>query len=591
MSNKLHVLLKDEHYTIPIKPNENILETLQNNGISIPSPCGGNGTCGKCIISIIPHDENNIGQIYNISNKPDTQLSTIKCLACQVVANSNDISIQIHSLVEENSSKNVSIVDTYENSKKINFTRYKHIYNSATPTVDPYGIAIDIGTTTIAFELLNMVTGAQIAIHSRLNRQSALFGADVITRISKATNGAQLQLHLTILYDLCNGIHDLLNKANIIEHTKPNNHDIFSKIKFITITGNTTMLHILLNMPCNTLGSFPFTPVSLKMEKCKFADLFKEFTNNNYTTLSSENKEWVKNNLPNMSTTYKYLDCETIIMPGISTFVGADIVSGLLYCDWQNALGYNLFIDLGTNGEMVLFSRDKVLVTSAAVGPAFEGGNISCGVASVAGAIAKVTKIPSTNLYSFVNSSKSNSNSPFACVFNYETINNTSPIGICGTGVVDITSELIKNNIIDETGRFCNDENDNEVDFIEIAPKIKFTQRDIREVQLAKSAMRCGIEILIETLGITYNDINKVYLAGGFGYEMNLESAVVLGLIPPPLKDKILPMGNTALGGCSQILLDISKEDEALALTSIATELCLATHPRFSELFMEHISM
>jgi len=394
----------------------------------------------------------------------------------------------------------MAILDAYESNRSFCFDRSLKT-----------GIAIDIGTTTIAFELIDYTTGISVT-HSTANSQRAL-GADVVTRIKKANEGALLELHSCILEDIRLGL------EFFADH----------KIDAICIAGNTTMLHLLQNLSCETLGVFPFTPVDIKIKKYLFE------------------------NIP------------TTLLPGISTFVGADVAAGMLCCYTPEP---SLLIDLGTNGEMALFSQEKILVTSTAAGPAFEAGNISCGVASIPGAIAQIRYLPETN------------------VFIYETIDNAPPIGICGTGVVGIAAELVKHGLVDETGRLEDPYFDSGV---EIAPGITFTQKDMREIQLAKSALRSGVEILLEMAGYGYNDIAKVYLAGGFGYRMDLESAVILGLIPKELEGNVITAGNTSLGGTTHVLTSRQAEEEILALVARAEEINLSAHPRFNDLFMEHM--
>jgi len=392
-----------------------------------------------------------------------------------------------------------------------------------------YGLAIDIGTTTLAFELINMAIGQCVLTHSAVNSQRAL-GADVITRIKQATQGAQTQLYRYIIEDIRQGIIRILEKSGLPADA----------VDFVSIAGNTTMLHLLQDMPCDTLGVFPFAPVDIGMRRCAFNDVFGE----------------------------GLLDAQLLILPGISTFVGADITAGILCCQSPGGTAPNLLIDLGTNGEMALFSHDRVFVTSTAAGPAFEAANISKGTASIPGAIAKVRYLPENN------------------VFIYETINNQPPIGICGTGVVDIAAELVQHSLADETGRLEYEQFENGA---VITEGITFTQKDMREIQLAKSAVRSGIEILLDIAGYGYNDIGKVFLAGGFGHKINMDSAVALGLIPAALVGKVASVGNTALGGAAHVLLSLAAEADIIALAGSAQEINLSAHPRFNDLFMEYM--
>ena len=493
MPDKLHIQQGRQKCTISIEIGDNLLEALRAQGISIDTPCGGQGTCGKCVV------DTHKGQL----------------LACKTVIDESFFD----TIIRIPDAGDMKILAAYENVHPVICDRPNTLY----------GISIDIGTTTLAFELLNMTTGACITTHSQINSQRE-FGADVMARITHAVDGAQAQLNAYIIKDICHGIRHIMNKGGLAE----------SDISLVTITGNTTMLHLLLNLPCNSLGVAPFTPVFIDMKTCSFSALFGS----------------------------GLLNCNVIILPGVSTFVGADISAGMLCVGWPNISGNNLLIDLGTNGEMALFSKDKIVVTSTAAGPAFEGGNISMGIGSVAGAIAKVSYLPGSH------------------VFIYETIDNAEPIGICGTGVVDISAELIRHRLVDETGQIESDD-----DAICIAPGISFTQRDIREIQLAKSAVRSGIEILLDIAGISYAELSTVFIAGGFGHKINLKSAVTLGLIPAELEEKVVILGNSALGGCTKVLLSSAAELDILKLADLATEVNLATHPQFNTLFIEYMTM
>ncbi|MDR0272971.1 MAG: ASKHA domain-containing protein [Clostridiales bacterium] len=392
------------------------------------------------------------------------------------------------------------------------------------------GIAIDIGTTTLAFELIDMGTGARIAAHTQANSQR-VFGADIISRISNANEGNLASLHKYIKEDVRQGITAVLRQGDVDEN----------EIAQIAIAGNTTMLHILQNFSCKTLGVYPFTPVSVELVRT----------------------EWIPRKARQDDDGFSPL----VILPGVSAFIGADIVAGIFLCECAETF---LLIDLGTNGEMVLSHGGKIFAASAAAGPAFEGGNISTGMASVPGAIACVKFSPEKN------------------VFNYETIENAPPVGIAGTGVIDICAEIFRHGLADKTGLLKSGKKINICDGD--SGKISFTQKDIREVQLAKSAVRAGIEILVAEAGISFEKIQKVFLAGGFGYRMNVENAVALGLMPEQLKDKIIPAGNSALGGCAKFLMNPSRENEIIKLAQSIKEINLSEHPKFNELFLHGLT-
>lgn len=389
------------------------------------------------------------------------------------------------------------------------------------------GIAIDIGTTTLAFALVDMVTGHTIATHSQGNSQLA-YGGDVVSRIHHATHGHMSQLNIAITSDIIKGI------GHILSYTSA------AHITSMAITGNTTMLQLLLNLPCNGLMEAPFTPAITGIRHYAYTDIFPDHT----------------------------LQCDVLILPIISAFVGADISAGLIASGWPNVQGYQLLLDIGTNGEMALFTPDTIYVTATAAGPAFEGASISCGVSSIPGAITRANFYPTSHVFSF------------------ETIADEEPIGICGTGVIDICAALITHRLVDETGFIESGE-----DKIYITPSIAFTQRDIREVQLAKSAIRSGIEVLRTAAGIQYQDIANVFLAGGFGYKMSPTAATTLGLIPQELTHKITAIGNGALGGCIRVLLSSVAQDNVARLATMATEINLATHPSFGDYFMDYMGM
>ncbi|MDD4112323.1 MAG: ASKHA domain-containing protein, partial [Herbinix sp.] len=311
----------------------------------------------------------------------------------------------------------------------------------------------------------------------------------------------------------------------------------FELIKKIVISGNTTMIHLLMGYPCDGLGSYPFTPVNLGLINTFTDDLFD-----------------IANRIPVM------------ILPGISVFVGADITAGLLANGIDREDKPCLFIDLGTNGEMAVGNRDKILVTSTAAGPAFEGGNISCGIGSVSGAICHVT---------FEKGQLS-----------YDTINAQPAVGICGTGVIELVSELLDEGIIDWTGLLMDPYFD---EGYEIAG-MKFIQKDIRELQMAKSAIRAGVDILVGRFGISYEQIDKVYIAGGFGYHLDIDKAINIGLLPKALVNKARAVGNTSLSGAIDALIDSDANARMNHIVSTSEEIHLSNEEDFNDLFVKYMS-
>lgn len=498
---------------INIKKNETIKDALIRNNKYIPAICNGKGTCGKCSISII---EGNI----DITNEDRTaftedQLNNGKRLSCRAYIKS-DCTIKI-----DNNEENFDIlVNNIESN------------NSDTNKIKT-AIAIDIGTTTIAMQLINITTMEPLDTYTTINHQR-VYGADIISRISVSNNGKLDELQLTILKDLENGLKYLKNKLD-----KP--------IESIVITGNTTMIHLLLGYPCNTLGVYPFRPYSISSITSTYNKIFKKLENKRQENIKIE------------------------ILPGISTFIGADIVSGLLSCNFDSNTDINLFVDLGTNGEMAIGNKNKILVTSTAAGPAFEGGNIKNGIGSIQGAISAVT-IDKENKCSV------------------QTIGNKKPVGICGTGVVEIVYELLKKDLIDETGLL--DDMYFEKGFpiakLENNEMIYFTAKDVREIQLAKSAIRSGLEILIKKYEVTCKNIKHVFVAGGFGYKLNIEKAIGIGMFPEELESKIITIGNSSLQG-GIIFASRDSKDRVKKICDISSEVNLNSDSNFNDLYMKYI--
>jgi len=353
-----------------------------------------------------------------------------------------------------------------------------------------YGVAIDAGTTTIVFYFLNLVKGQLEKISSVLNPQRQ-YGADVITRINHC------QENENGLSELQCAIIDVINRE-FLAFRKKRNLDR-SVIGRVVIAGNTTMLHILLGQDPVSIALAPFRPGFTGKQILK-----------GYSTGLNINP-----------------DGELITLPCIAAFVGADIVAGLaalkpLYRTF-------LLLDIGTNGEIALSVYGRILTCATAAGPAFEGANISCGMAAVNGAL-----------------------SGFNGPGDYQVIGGSDPAGICGSGIVDIVAYLLRSGLIDETGLM------KETFVVSREKKIEVTQQDIREIQLAKSAIYTGIKILMNTAGISFGEIDALYLAGGFGNYIKVSSAIEIGLLPHEMQERIFPVGNSAGIGALQYL----KSDE-----------------------------
>jgi len=504
-------------------------------------PCNGNGKCGKCVIKVLEGYFDITKEDRNFFD--DKKLSEGYRLACKAVL-WEDCVIEYLGAVEESYEIQSAFVEikSYEMSEKVSDGAQRAcscdgLHNELMmKAAKRYAVAIDIGTTTIAAALVDNSNGNVVRTRTALNRQRR-FGADVIARIQASNDGKGEELRESIIKDLTDCIESVLDEST-------------SEVDLIVISGNTTMEHLLLGYSCETLGVFPFTPVDIKSKTLSFKEVFD------------------KTNLEFMSEVPVY------IMPGISTYVGADIAAGILHCDMADNEDVSLLIDLGTNGEMAIGNKDRILVTSTAAGPAFEGGNISCGTGSIDGAICDV-KIDE-NEFDKVE---------------VTTINNAEAAGICGTGVIAVTAELLKNEIVDETGRF--DDNYFDDGFLlgrtNKGEEISFTQKDVREIQLAKSAIRAGAETLILRYGIEKSDIKNVYLAGGFGYHIDLHNAVTIGLLPEEFLGRIVAVGNTSLGGAVHVIRDCRNMKKLDKICGMAVEISLSDDRDFQEFYMDYM--
>ncbi len=371
-------------------------------------------------------------------------------------------------------------------------------------------LCLDIGTTTLALALVSRDTGNIVKVKTATNPQR-IFGADVISRIDYCRKNGISELNLVLITKINRMIADLEMQEDL---------DMY-------VSGNVTMLHTFFGVDCSSMGVVPYE------------SQFLEGKTENGEKLGLDN---IKN---------------AISLPSIHSFVGADLVAGMNYIGLPEEGRYNLLVDLGTNAEIVLYSKESVICTSAAAGPCFEGANISCGMSATDGAIYKF--------------SRKNDNMVI------DTINKKSPQGICGTGLVDIVAELVDNEI-DETGFMEED--------YKIYGNISLSQADVRQFQLAKSAVYSGIVALINIERIDFDQIEKVYISGGFSAKINIDNAVKVGLLPNELKEKCVAINNSSLLGT----VKFACENNAVnTYTDKAEYIDLSTNPMFSELFIENM--
>lgn len=513
---------------IPCKTGDKLQDVLLAHGIDFPRPCGGVGKCGKCRIKVIDGMLPVTRAEENCLTREERQAGIR--LGCQ-----GRIRGDVRISIEPEEGTTAQILGSAEGETLHpdgGEQGADHLPDRGSGKDSSYGVAVDIGTTTLAFSLVGLDNKKVIHSHVCMNPQRA-FGFDVMSRIQASNQGMGQKLKILIQEELARGI-DTLRKEKDIPG---------EKVKKIVLSGNTTMLHLLRGYSCQGLGAAPFTPVSLKGEVLSFQEVFDS----------------------------RSLSAEVILPPGASAFIGADILSGLFACGWQEQRETALFLDLGTNGEMALGDCDSFFTASTAVGPAFEGAGITFGTGSIRGAVSGAV---------FKNGK-----------LKVTAIGDAPPLGICGTGLIEIGAELLKAGIIDGSGRLSEEyfETGFPVAKKENGEAIRLFQKDIRQLQLAKAAVRAGIEILLKKKSIGYKDVSWVYLAGGFGFYLSKEKAAAIGLLPEELLEKTVAVGNTSLRGAEYFL---TREDAGEILDRLAAgakEVSLAKEPEFQELYVRHM--
>lgn len=512
---------------------KSLLRILQEKNEYISAPCNGNGTCGKCVVRYkIGATEPSVRDREIFSEK---QLEEGYRLACQSYP-TGVYEIEIPQKEEE-----IEVLSGWEEKKETlgecrKAENSTHGRNCAERSEQAgYGICIDIGTTTLAAVLVDLTAQEECQTAVSVNHQRA-YGSDVLSRIAASNGGKKWEIQRCIRQDLQKLIRELLQKEKITEQ----------QIQRIVIAGNTTMCHLLRGFSCETLGVAPFLPVDLSWMEGSAADFLG----------------------------MKELDTKVVILPGISAFVGADIMAGIAKMNMHRSEGYHLLLDIGTNGEMVLGNCRHMYVTSTSAGPAFEGGNISCGMASIPGVISHVFM-------------EETGKAGFQVIGETDGENKKQQaIGICGTGMIDLAYELREHQMIDEHGTYLDLYFDTGY---ELAKKVKFTQNDIRELQMAKAAIRAGVDILVKKAGITFDEVDDCYLAGGFGTKIDIKKAAGIGLIPKELEMKTIPAGNTVLAGTKEVLLGRISKEELEKIQTMADVINLAEENDFEELYLSYM--
>jgi uncharacterized 2Fe-2S/4Fe-4S cluster protein (DUF4445 family) len=604
MSDEIELRFEPEGKRIRIKKGRSVLEAAYEAGILIDAPCGGKGLCGKCKVRIID-------ELLPVSPAEEKLLTPEEIangirLACQFIPQNNLVVELLEPVLEaiqkaelermvvklrgkcpiskhflslpppslsDQRSDEERLLSALPKAKKLAPTVISSLpnilresdFNLTAVLVDDeviavekgntedeiYGVAIDIGTTTLAAYLVHLPTGKKVASDSRLNPQ-VVYGADVISRIRYTIDKEEglEEMRKSVIEGVNNLLEDICGFTGVCQ----------DRIYQATLVGNTCMTHFLMGVDARHLAFSPYVPA--------FSRLIKTRARTVQLKICPEGRVYV--------------------LPNIAGFVGADTAGVILATKLYRRKGKYIAIDIGTNGEIALGSEEGIIVCSTAAGPAFEGAHIRFGMHATKGAINRVYITDDVKL---------------------ATIDGGTPKGICGSGLLDAVAEMYKVGIIDFTGRMLSYEEaphlpsslrerlktvDGERCFIlvrgnenAINRDIFITQKDVRELQLAKGAIRAGIEILLKERGLSKDDLDGIFLAGAFGNYIRRESALRIGLLPSLPIDKIYPVGNAAGRGAMMALISprLLKRAEEIARNCQYIE--LSALPEFTNYFMD----
>lgn len=501
------IFRKQQTLYIDFHSGELVSEILIAGGISFSMPCSGNHSCGKCKVRVT-------GQLDSVSSQERIYLTALE------QKNNLRLACFAHAL----GNVEIFLDDRYVSPEVLTFTALpQHKL-----TNHGWGIAVDIGTTTVALQLYNLDTGVLHATECGENAQIS-FGSDIISRISYSNQHGKEILHKYITTQLNAYAQNALSIAGI------------SQINSAVVTGNTTMLHFWENLDPKDLAIAPFIPQSL------FGYVGTE-------TLLGEN---------------------VFLPPCIGSYVGADIVCAILA---SNMLGTphitSLLIDMGTNGEIAVWHQGHLYCAATAMGPAFEGAGLDYGMSAKDGAISGIKK---------------NSDGHY----DLTVIGDIKATGICASGIVDIIAEMLDADLLSEGGQITlaqeSSADEQNVRWRIPETDVYISQRDIRQVQLAKAAVSAGIETLLKRIHLRTEDIQRFYIAGGFGNYINLENAKKIGLLPQKITADVKLLGNGALSGAALMLLDEEYRKKAFVICDLAEEIELSGDKLFSEYYMNNI--
>ena len=575
--------------TVEVEDGDSLLAAVSHAGVSVPASCGGRGTCGKCLVRL------GAGELSTPSEEEAKRLSPALLqqgwrLACQAYPLSERVSVEVRETKgrrqiltasrlthgeadpavtreavalapptledprsdEERIRQQLGVAEVplgvlralpdtlREGGWRAMFTRYgRRLVDVEPADADPraFGAAVDVGTSKIIAYLFDLSAGKLVDQEAIENPQMR-FGEDIVTRITQA-------MHEGRLADLTAAAREGINEtlARLCNRQEIEARHIYD----LTVVGNTAMHHLALGVSPSGLGGAPFAPAVDRPLSLRAAELGLEVNP----------------------------EAGVYFLPPIAGFVGSDCLAVVAATRLESKREPALAIDIGTNTEIALVHEGRIVVTSCASGPAFEGYQLRCGMKAAEGAIERVTIDAAGE--------------PAAI----ETIGNGRPVGICGSGVVDILAGLVASGVVDSSGRMQAEaarvrRNEEGLEYLlteGAAGDIVFTQHDVRNLQLAKAAIVAGWSLLLEHEDLSPADLRHVYVAGAFGNYLDLQHALAIGLLPPVAAERVAFVGNAAGVGAQMALIDTHARGRIAELAQRIAFLELATHQGFHEVF------
>ena len=476
--------------TVEIPEGTSISDAGIAAGVNIRIPCGGGGRCGKCTVFIGEHANERV-------------------LACRTAVRDG----MVVTVPAEDTGTVIAAVDDGTDSDI-----------DLTPLSEGFGLAVDIGTTTVAISIIDLSDGHTVFTAADKNQQRSR-GEDVLARIQYAEEGGTEELHALVLRT----INGLIGSC----HT-----DGFSpsRITSVYIAGNTAMTHLFLGVDPSPIRFPPYEPVVREAE------------------ISGRESGLDVNP-----------SARVICMPSVASYVGGDITSDIVDCGIDKDIGLTLMIDVGTNGEVAMGNSDMMLVCSSSAGPAFEGSQMTSGMLASDGAVDSVSICDGK--------------------VSFTVIGGVAAKGICGSGIIDLIAELFRNGMLDRRGNFTEKADVSEGVF-SLAEGVVITQSEIHDIIMTKAAIYSAARTLVRTLGLGFSDISRVCIAGGFGNFIDMDSAVTIGLFPDIPRSRYVYMGNASLAGARRALLSDTFRQRVADVFQRITYVDLSSDPLFYDEYM-----